>query len=112
MRVWVSRRSHRDRSPNAKTNRGQHNFRASPGEELGIHTELGDDYFRIPAANQAPPTLRIRRTGLAQSGGGGGSRKSSIRKSPFSSSGTPADGVLCSVNGELGSQISVAWTLW
>ena len=41
-----------------------------------------------------------------------GSSVSSISKSPFGSSGTPAASVLCSVNGAAASQISVASTLW
>lgn len=41
----------------------------------------------MPAANQTPPVLRINNTGLAQLAGAG-FRTSSMRKSPFGSSGT------------------------
>src|SRR5258706_712412 len=46
----------------------------------------------MPAANQAGlgSELRMRSTGLAQSAGGAGTSTSSIRKSPFGSSATPA----------------------
>ncbi len=67
----------------------------------------------MPAANQTPPTFRIRSTGLPHSFGGVGERISSIVKSPSAASATAlATGVLETVNGPLGSgpQISVAKT--
>src|SRR5882724_2654600 len=67
----------------------------------------------MPAANQAGlgSELRMRRTGLSQLAGGGGTSTSSIRKSPFGASASPAPYVLCSVKGATASQISVAKTL-
>jgi len=63
-------------------------------------------------ANHAPlPLLRIRSTGLGQSDGAGFS-VSSIRKSPFGSSGTPIVAVLLATKGAAASQINVAKTLW
>ena len=58
-----------------------------------------------------PPLLRIRRTGLGHSVGAG-FRVSSIRKSPFASSGTPVRAVLRWTKGAVASQIRVAKTLW
>ena len=54
----------------------------------------------MPAANQAGLgcELRMRSTGLSQSAGGAGTSTSSIWKSPFGASGTPAPFVLCSVS--------------
>src|SRR5258705_6542919 len=67
----------------------------------------------MPAANQAGlgSELRMRSTGLSQLAGGAGTSTSSIRKSPFGASATPAPFVLCSVKGATASQISVAKTL-
>src|SRR6266566_2606717 len=67
----------------------------------------------MPAANQAGLgcELRMRSTGLSQLAGGAGTSTSSIRKSPFGASGTPAPFVLCSIKGATASQISVAKTL-
>ena len=45
--------------------------------------------FRMPAANQSPPALRMSSTGVSQGVGGSGVRKSSILKSPSASSATP-----------------------
>ena len=53
----------------------------------------------------------MRRTGLAHSDGAG-SGTSSMRKSPFGSSGTPVKVVLRSTKEPEGSQINVAKTLW
>jgi hypothetical protein len=65
----------------------------------------------MPAANQTPPTFRIRSTGLSQEFEGAGERISSIVKSPSAASATAC--VLWTVNDPLGSgpQISVAKTL-
>src|SRR2546425_6170479 len=74
----------------------------------------------MPAANQfLLPALRMRSTGPTQGFGGAGDRKSSIRKSPLASSGTPCMpavtsslSVLCKVKVPSGAtQISVAKTL-
>src|SRR5262252_2107788 len=66
----------------------------------------------MPAANHAPPRLRISSTGLAHGFGGGGLSTSSILKSPSAASATPVAAVLCCTNGAAASQISVASTLW
>src|SRR5712675_2475569 len=53
-------------------------------------------HLGIPAANHDPaPVTRMRSTGLVQEFGGGGESVSSMRKSPFTSSGTPAGFELC-----------------
>ena len=53
-------------------------------------------HLGIPAANHDPdPADRMRSTGLVQVFGGTGESVSSMRKSPFTSSGTPARFELC-----------------
>ncbi|SRR6266404_5495584 len=68
----------------------------------------------MPAANQfrPPAVLRINSTGVAQEDrGGGGDSTSSIVKSPFAASGTPAKFVLRWTKVGTFSQMSVAKTL-
>ena len=65
--------------------------RISPRASPSIVYHLG-----IPAANHDPgPVTRMRSTGLVQVFGGAGESVSSMRKSPFTSSGTPARFELC-----------------
>ena len=68
-------------------------------------------HLGIPAANHDPdPADRMRSTGLVQGFGGAGESVSSMRKSPFTSRGTPAKLELCWTFPSL-AQNSVAKTL-
>ena len=69
-------------------------------------------HLGIPAANHelVPAMDRIRSTGLVQGFGGAGESVSSMRKSPFTSSGTPARFELCWIFPSF-AQNSVAKTL-
>ena len=70
-------------------------------------------HLGIPAANHelVPAMDRMRSTGLAQGFGGAGESVSSMRKSPSTSSGTPARVELCATFPSF-AQNSVAKTLW
>ena len=68
-------------------------------------------HLGIPAANHDPdPADLMRSTGLVQGFGGAGESMSSMRKSPFTSSGTPARFELCWILPSF-AQNSVAKTL-
>jgi hypothetical protein len=67
--------------------------------------------LKIPTANHPRfAALRIKGIGLMQAAGGSGESVSSILKSPFGDSKTPADEDRLSVKGAVGSQIRAAST--
>lgn len=81
------------------------------GPKLGRHRSIFC-HLGIPAANHAAfPADRMRSTGLVQGFGGAGESVSSMRKSPSTSSGTPARFELCWIFPSF-AQNSVAKTLW